>query len=283
MITRRLLRRSVLSWLVLSPLLVVALFPFAVMLSTALKPLNEVTAFPPHWLPSRLDWRNFVDMWTTVDFGTGLTNSLFVSLTATLLTTLVSVPAAYAMSRLPFRGIGPYRQFLLVTKMLSPILLVLGLFRMAASIRIGDASLIDTKIVVVVIYAAFNIAFAVWMLAAYFGTIPVELEEAAWIDGANRLQAVLRIFLPLSLPAIAVTGIVTFVGSWNEFVVALTMLRDPARLTLPLKVVNLVAGRYTVEWNQVMAATLLATLPVAVVFAALQRYLVQGLTLGAVK
>lgn len=283
MITRRLLRRSAVSWLVLSPLLVVALFPFAVMLSTALKPLNEVTAFPPRWLPSRLDWQNFVDMWNTVDFGTGLTNSLFVSLTATLLTILVSVPAGYAMSRLPFRGVAVYRQFLLVTKMLSPILLVLGLFRMAASIRIGDGTLVDTRIVVVVIYAAFNIAFAVWMLASYFGTIPVELEEAAWIDGANRLQSVLRIFLPLSLPAIAVTGIVTFVGSWNEFVVALTMLRDPSRLTLPLKVVNLVAGRYTVEWNQVMAATLLATLPVAVVFAALQRYLVQGLTLGAVK
>ena len=283
MITRRLVRRSAVSWLVLSPLLVVALFPFAVMLSTALKPLSEVTAFPPRWLPSRLDWQNFVDMWTTVDFGTGLANSLLVSLTATLLTILVSVPAGYAMSRLPFRGVAAYRQFLLVTKMLSPILLVLGLFRMAAAIRIGDGTLVDTKIVVVVIYAAFNIAFAVWMLASYFGTIPIELEEAAWIDGANRLQSVLRIFLPLSLPAIAVTGIVTFVGSWNEFVVALTMLREPSRLTLPLKVVNLVAGRYTVEWNQVMAATLLATLPVAVVFAALQRYLVQGLTLGAVK
>jgi multiple sugar transport system permease protein len=93
----------------------------------------------------------------------------------------------------------------------------------------------------------------------------------------------LRIFMPLAVPAIAVTGIVTFVACWNEFPVALTMLRDPARLTLPLKVVNLVAGRYSVEWNQVMAATLLATVPVAVVFAALQRYLVQGLTLGAVK
>ncbi len=277
------LRRSLLSWAILSPLLLLALFPFAVMLSTAVKPTTEVTAFPPRWLPSRLAWENFIDMWRTVDFGTGLLNSLMISIGSTAFTILVSVPAAYAMSRLPFRGLGAYRQFLLVTKMLSPILLVLGLFRMAASVRIGDATLVDTQIVVVVIYAAFNIAFAVWMLASYFGTIPVELEEAAWIDGATRPLAVLRIFLPLSLPAIAVTGIVTFVGSWNEFVVALTMLRDPARLTLPLKVVNLVAGRYTVEWNQVMAATLLATLPVAVVFAALQRYLVQGLTLGSVK
>jgi hypothetical protein len=127
MITRRMLRRSAVSWLVLSPLLVLALLPFAVMLSTALKPLSEVTAFPPRWLPSRLDWQNFVDMWATVDFGTGVANSLFVSLTATLLTVLVSVPAGYAMSRLPFRGTGLYRQFLLVTKMLSSILLVLDL------------------------------------------------------------------------------------------------------------------------------------------------------------
>jgi multiple sugar transport system permease protein len=283
MISRAKLRRSALSWLVLLPLIVLALFPFAVMLSTALKPTTEVTAYPPRWLPSRLAWENFINMWQTVDFGTGVGNSIYVAVVSTLLTLLVSVPAGYAMSRLPFRGMGLYRQFLLVTRMLSPILLVLGLFRMAASVHVGDGTLVDTLASVIVIYAAFNIAFAVWMLAAYFGTIPVELEEAAWIDGATRLQSVARIFLPLSLPAIAITAIVTFVGSWNEFVVALTMLRDPSRLTLPLKVVNLVAGRYTVDWNQVMAATLLATLPVAMVFAALQRYLVQGLTLGAVK
>jgi len=283
MISRAKLRRSVWSWLVLLPLIVLALFPFAVMLSTALKPTTEVTAYPPRWIPSRFAWENFITMWRTVDFGTGVGNSVYVAVMSTLLTLLVSVPAGYAMSRLPFRGVGLYRQFLLVTRMLSPILLVLGLFRMAAAIPIGDATLIDTLITVIVIYAGFNIAFAVWMLASYFATIPIDLEEAAWIDGANRIQSVVRIFLPLSLPAIAVTGIVTFVGSWNEFVIALTMLRDPSHLTLPLKVVNLVAGRYTVSWNQVMAATLLATLPVAVVFALLQRYLVQGLTLGAVK
>jgi multiple sugar transport system permease protein len=167
--------------------------------------------------------------------------------------------------------------------MLSPILLVLGLFRMAASIPWGDGTLVDTRVGVVLIYGAFNIAFAVWMLSSYFATIPLDLEEAAWIDGCNRPRAVLSIFLPVAVPAIAVTGIVTFVASWNEFTVALTMLRDPAKFTLTLRVVNLVVGRYTVEWNQVMAATLLATLPVAIVFAALQRYLVQGLTLGAVK
>jgi multiple sugar transport system permease protein len=275
--------RSLWSWFALAPLLVLTLLPFAVMLSTALKPHDEVIAYPPRWLPSRLDWHNFVDMWTAVDFGAGALNSLLVSIGGTIVTLLVSIPAAYATSRLAFRGRGAYAQFLLVTQMLSPILLVLGIFRMAASIHIGDATLVDSRAGLVVIYAAFQLAFAVWMLAAYFATIPPELEEAAWIDGATRIQAMLRIFMPLAVPAIAVTGIVTYVACWNEFPIALTMLSSPSRLTLPLKVVNLVAGRYSVEWNQVMAATLLATIPVAIVFSALQRYLVQGLTLGAVK
>ena len=283
MSTGRMLRRSLLCWLALSPLLVLVVFPFAVMLSTALKPIDEVLAWPPRWLPHRLAWRNFADMWQAADFGTAALNSLGISIAATLLAIAVAVPAAYAVARRELPGRDLYRQFLLVTQMLSPVLLVLGLFRMAASVPFFGGTLVDTRTGVVLIYAAFNVAFAVWMLASYFATIPRDLEEAAWIDGCTRAGAVLRIFLPLAAPAIAVTAIVTFVAAWNEFTVALTLLRDPAKLTLTLRVVNLVAGRYSVQWNQVMAATLLATLPVAVVFALLQRYLVQGLTLGAVK
>jgi len=282
-VNRRTIRKSLFCWLVLSPLLLLVLFPFAVMLSTALKPTDAVLAYPPRWLPPLVAWHNFADMWQAARFGAALNNSLLIAIGATILVLLVSIPAAYALSRLAFRGKGAYRQFLLVTQMLSPILLVLGLFRMAASIPWGDGTLVDTRVGVIVIYAAFGIAFAVWMLSSYFGTIPVDLEEAAWIDGCTRTQAALRIFLPVALPAIAVTAIVTFVAGWNEFTVALTMLRDEDRKTLTLQVVNLVAGRYSVEWNQVMAATLLATVPVAVVFATLQRYLMQGLTLGAVK
>jgi multiple sugar transport system permease protein len=282
-VNRRKLGRSVWSWLILAPLIVLTLFPFAVMLSTALKPRDEVIAFPPRWLPQHIDLRNFADMWRAVGFGSGLFNSLLVGIGGTLLTLVIACPAAYAISRLTFRGKGAYHRFLLVTQMLSPILLVLGLFRLAASVHVGAGTLVDNVWTVMAIYAAFQLAFAVWMLGSYFATIPVEVEEAAWIDGARTGQTVIRIFLPLAMPAIAVTGIVTFVGCWEEFPIALTMLRDPSNMTLPLKIVNLVAGRYTVEWNQVMAATLLATVPVAVVFAALQRYLVQGLTLGAVK
>jgi multiple sugar transport system permease protein len=277
------IRRSILSWAILAPLLVLTLFPFAVMFSTALKPTAEVLSFPPHWIPDHVAWGNFLTMWQQTDLGTAILNSVAISVCGTALSLGVAIPAAYALSRLPFRGKGAYRQFLLITQMLAPVLLVLGLFRMVASIPFGDGTLVDTRLGVILIYGAFHIAFAVWMLASYFTTIPRDLEEAAWIDGAGPVRTVLRIFLPLAVPAIAVTGIVTFVSCWNEFTVALTVLRDPAKLTVTLKVVNLVAGRYSVEWNQVMAATLVATLPVAVVFAALQRYLVQGLTLGAVK
>jgi multiple sugar transport system permease protein len=275
--------RSLLAWAVLSPLLVVTLLPFAVMLSTALKPDTEVLAWPPTWIPHHIVWGSFAKMWVAVGFGQAAFNSVVIALSSTALTLLIAVPAAYALSRLPMKGSGAYRQFLLATQMLSPVLLVLGLFRMAASIPFAGGTLADTRTGVVIVYATYQLAFAVWMLASYFATIPADLEEAAWIDGATRMQAVLRVFLPLALPALAVTGIVTFVAAWNEFTVALTLLRDPSRLTLPLKVVNLVAGRYSVSWNQVMAATLVATLPVALVFTLLQRYLVGGLTLGAVK
>jgi multiple sugar transport system permease protein len=167
--------------------------------------------------------------------------------------------------------------------MLAPVLLILGLFRLAAAVPFGDGSLVNTRLGVIIIYATFHIAFSVWMLAAYFTAIPQDIEEAAWIDGCGRMQAVLHVFLPLAVPAVAVCAAVAFVAGWNEYVVALTLLRDPDKQTVTLQVVNLVAGRYSVVWNQVMAAALVATLPVTAVFAWLQRYLVRGLTLGAVK
>ncbi len=271
-------RRSLLIWLVLSPLLGIILFPFAVMLFTALKPRAEVFSYPPRWLPSELHWQNFAEMWQAADFGTALWNSTLISLGSTLLVLILSVPAAYAMARTNFAAKQPFRQFLLATQMLSPILVVLGIFHLVVLI-----GLVDNKFALVLIYAAFNIAFAVWMLQSYFASIPVELEEAALIDGCTRWRAIVSIFVPLAAPAMVVTAIFTFINSWNEFVVALTLLRSQNNFTLPLRIFSLVGGRYTVEWNQVMAATLLATLPVAIVFSWLQRYLVRGLTVGAVK
>ena len=268
--------RSLLCWVLLSPVIVAALFPFAVMLITSLKSAQEV--HDPTWWPSELHWANFPEMWTSSGFGSALANSLYVSGLTTILTIAVSIPAAYALSRFVFAGRGAFRQFLLVSQMLSPIVLVIGLFRLVAGL-----GMIDNLNTLVVLYVAFNIAFSIWMLQSYFTTIPRDLEEAAWMEGAGRGRTLVLVFLPLAVPAIVVTAIFTFINAWNEFVIALTMLRREDGYTLPLRVFSLVAGRYTVDWHYVMAAALVASLPVAVLFAWLQRYLVRGLALGAVK
>ena len=270
------LRHSLVAWAVLAPFVVLILFPFGVMIVTALKPNTEVLS--PHWWPRDVRWENFVEMWGATGFGRALFNSLLVSTLSTLLALAVSVPAAYALARMPHRGKGAFRQFLLVTQMLSPIVLVLGLFKLVASL-----GLLDTSLAIILVYAGFAIAFATWLLQSYFATIPRDLEEAAWMEGAGRWRAIRDVFLPLALPAVAVTAIFTFVQAWNEFVIALTMLRNDESHTLPIRIFGLVAGRYTVEWNYVMAATVLATVPVAIVFAFLQRHLVRGLAAGAVK
>lgn len=276
MTNSRKLRRSILAWLFLSPFVLGALFPFAVMAITALKPATEV--LDPAWWPSDLQWRNFFDMWQGTGFGAALANSLYVSGLTTLVTILVAIPAAYGLSRYRFAGRGAFRQFLLVSQMLSPIVLVIGLFRLVAGI-----GLIDSLNTLVVIYVAFNIAFSVWMLQSYFATIPRDLEEAAWLEGAGHLRTLRSVFLPLAVPAAVVTAIFTFINAWNEFAIALTMLRREDGYTLPLRIFSLVAGRYSVEWHYVMAAALVASVPVAILFAALQRFLVRGLALGAVK
>jgi multiple sugar transport system permease protein len=271
-------RRSVVYWLILSPLVVLILFPYAVMISTAIKPGDEIMVFPPTWFGSTVQVSNFAEMWDKVGFGQALANSLYVALASTALCLLVAIPAGYAMSRFRFAGQGAYRLFLLITQMLSPIVLVIGIFRLMALL-----GLVDRLNSLVVTYAAFNLAFSVWMLQSYFATIPKEVEEAAWIDGASWLQSLRLVFLPMALPALAVTAILSFIFAWNEFVLALTNLRSSDNYTLTLKVFDLVGGRYSIEWDIVMAATLLATVPVAIVFAWLQRYLVRGLALAAVK
>jgi multiple sugar transport system permease protein len=248
------------------------------MFLTAVKPRAEVFSYPPRWLPSIFRWQNFADMWQAVGFGPALFNSLLISIGTTILVLIVSVPAAYALARFRFRAKKLFRQFLLGTQMLSPILLVLGLFHLAVNLR-----MVDNKYALILFYAAFNITFAVWMLQSYFNAIPVELEEAAFIDGCSRWSAVLRIFVPLALPALVVTSVFTFINSWNEFVVALTLLRSDDNFTLPLRIFALVGGRYSVEWEQVMAAVLIATLPVAIVFTWLQKYLMRGMMMGAIK
>jgi len=277
-------RRTFWSWLFLLPLVLLTLFPYIVMLTTALKPANEVYAFPSRWFGSRLAFENFANVWA-LGLGRSLANSLLISLLATMLALLIGFPAAYALSRYRLRR-GPrslYRQFLLLTQMISPIVLAVGIFRIVADLRLINWPYPLVYLPLIVIYAVFNIAFSTWMMQSYFQTIPEELEEAAWIDGSSRLISFSRIFLPLALPAVAIAALFSFIYCWNEFVLAYLILRRPEQATVTMQVFGLVGGRYTVEWEQVMAAALIATVPMLLVFVFAQKQIIGGLALGSGK
>lgn len=275
---RSVFRRTLIYWLLLSPLVVINLFPFAVMLSTALTPGDEVLAGKTSWIPSRFAVENFVDMWQAVQFGPALVNSLIVGILTTILTIAISVPAAYAIVRMPFRFKGTFQTFLLITQMLSPVVLVIGLFRLVVAV-----GALDSLVALSVLYCCFHIAFAIWMLRSYFASIPIELEQAAWLEGASVFKALRTVFVPMAAPAVAVTAIFTFIGAWNEYALALAILRSADNYTLPLKIAALSGGRYQIEWHHVMAATFVATIPVSVIFMWLQRHMITGLAGGAVK
>jgi multiple sugar transport system permease protein len=270
--------RTVICWLLLLPLIVIILFPFAAMLSTALKRKDEVFTFTPSWLPDGLYLGNFSELILEKGFGRAIANSLYISFGATLVSLVLALPAAYALSRLPMRGKGAYSAFLLVTQMISPIVLILGLFRMFAAL-----GMINDHNALIVAHSAFFMAFAIWMLKSYFDTIPKEIEEAAWLDGASRFRAFRSVFLPLCVPGIAVTSIFTFVNSWNEYAMSLTMLREGSKQTAPVRISFLTGSLYEIEWNLIMAATLITTVPVAIIFSCIQGYLVRGLSVGGVK
>lgn len=271
------LKKSIFCWALLLPVLFIVLFPFVVTVLTSLKPQNELTAIPPNFLPSSFQWHNILDVWNSTNIASSLLNSLFISTTATVIALVVAAPTAYAMTRFNFKGKVFYQFFLLVTQMLSPIVLVLGLFRLMVYMGV-----VDSIGFLSVIYAAFNVAFCVWMLQSYFETIPKDLEESAWIEGASRLRSLITIFLPLAVPAIAIVAMFTFVNSWNEFIIAFSTLRDTTSYTVQLGIIEM-TGYYSVRWDYVMTSVIIASVPVAILFSYLQKHLVGGLTSGSVK
>lgn len=273
-------RRDLASRLLLAFLAVVLLvsaFPFLYTLSTALRPRSEIFHFPPSWLPHTWAWSNFVDVWSAIPLLRYMGNSVFVAGGATLLNLVVAIPAAYALSRFRFPGRGLFRQVLLVTQMFSPVVLIIGLFRF-----LSNWGFVDQPATLIVIYAALSVAFSVWFLAGYFDSIPPEIEEAAMVDGCSRITALFRVILPMAMPAVIAALVFAFIWSWNDFVIALTFLSSPEKQTLPLGISSFL-GQYSVEWHYLMAAALITIVPVVVLFLLVERYLVKGLTAGAVK
>lgn len=256
---------------------VIFLAPYIEMMLTSVKSKSEILAIPTTFLPQHWTWSNFITIWKQLPLAQYLRTSLVVSLAATLLVLLLAIPAAYYVGRNKFRGRTAFLLLVLVTQMFSPTSLVIGIFR-----EIIKFHLVNTWMALILVYAAFNMAFSIWILSSFFASIPVEIEEAAWIDGASRFQALRQVILPIALPGLVTAFIFTFISAWNEFVIALTIESSPAHQPLTVGLESLI-GQYQVQWNYLFAGSLIAIVPVVILFAMIEKYLVSGLTAGSVK
>lgn len=255
------------------------LAPYLQMLLTALKPTPELMKTPPSYLPQRWEWSNFADVWSLKDppVSDALLFSLYVAGMSTLLALAVGLPAAYYTARHRFRGRGAFLLLVLVTQMFAPTALLVGIYREMVSL-----DLTDTAEGLILVNAAFNLPFCIWILNAYFASIPKELEEAAYMDGAGLLGAMVRVTLPLALPGVVTALVYTFIGAWNEYVVALTITSSGDRTTLTKAIPGFVTA-YQEQWQYLFATSLIAIVPVVVLFVFVERYLISGLTVSGVK
>jgi len=254
--------------------LALALAPFVVMLLTALKPDGEVSTHP--LLPAHWMWNNLASAWSGPLAGY-FRNSILLALGSTVLNLCLALPAAYALARLAVPGARLWRHALLATQMFSPIVVVVSLYRLAATV-----GLTDKLGALVLVNAAYSLAFAVWLLTAYLSAVPEEMEEAARIDGCSRIGAFRRVILPAAAPGVVTTVVFVFIAAWNEFVVAFTFLSSAENKPLTVGLYDF-ASAYSPQWPLLMAGALWAILPVALLFACIEGRLAEGLTAGAVK
>lgn len=251
--------------------------PYLQMILTALKSQEEITAIPSTYLPKKWAFSNFTGVWKEIPLATYLKSSFIISISATLIVIVIAIPAAYYVARNNFRGKKAFLLLVLVTQMFAPTALVVGIFREIVAFK-----LVDTYLALILIYAAFNMAFSIWILSSFFASIPKEVEEAAWIDGCSRFTTLTKIVLPLALPGLVTAFIFTFIAAWNEFVIALTLTSSPEHEPLTVGLTALI-GQYQVQWNYLFAGSLIAIIPVVILFALIEKWLVGGLTAGSVK
>lgn len=267
--------------IVLTLLAVFAVVPVYVMVSSSVKPLQDVTG-TFSWIPSHLTLRPYVDMWRTVPLARYFLNSVIVCTSAAGLSVLIAIFAAYAVSRYSFRGRRVFTVTVLSTQMFPGILFLLPLFLIFVSIgNTTGIALYGSRAGLVITYLTFSLPFSIWMLAGYFDSVPAGLDEAALVDGCGPIRALLRVVIPASLPGIVAVAIYAFMTAWSEVLFASVMTNATTR-TLAVGLRDY-STQNDVYWNQIMAAALVVSVPVVAGFLLLQRFLVAGLTAGAVK
>jgi multiple sugar transport system permease protein len=258
-------------------LLVLVLFPFYWMTITSFKNEDQMRSLVSMFWPSPAVLENYYQLLTKTDFAIWFRNSAVVAVSSTLLATAIGTIGAYALARLRFLGRAFLSSTVLITYLVPPAILFIPLYAQIRTLGLSDslAGLIAT-------YPSFTVPFVTWLLMGYFESIPVELEEAAMIDGATRFRAFRVIILPLAAPGLLAAGLYAFTQAWNEFLYALVFITDVKQRTLPVGISGFITGD-VYGWGYLMAGAVLTTLPVIVVYIYLQKYMVEGLTAGSVK
>ena len=267
--------KGVLRYGIVAAVLVFFGFPILWTVLTAIKPVDLIPKIPPVWIfEPTLD--HFRTLFLEKEVMRSFTNSLVVATSSTLLALLVGVPAAYAFARFEFRGKESLAFYFLSSRMTPPIAMIVPFFLISR-----DLGLLDTRLVLILAYTAFNFAFVVWLLRGFFAEIPYEIDEAALVDGCSRFGAFLRVVLPLAVPGIASAGIICFIFSWNEFLFALVLTSMNAK-TLPVAAAGFVTDRL-VLWGNLCAMAVVIFVPVMIFAILTRKQLIRGMTLGAVK
>jgi len=254
-----------------------ALFPIAWMVSTSLKGFQESFRLPPSWIPARPSLAPYAEAWTLASFGRQIWNSTVVAFWTTVTACALAVFAGYGFSRFRFRGRSLLLRFVLISQMFPAALMIVPYSMMMARLH-----LVNTYPALVIAFTSFALPFSVYMLRGYFDAIPRDLDEAALVDGCGRIGALARVLLPVAAPGMAATMIFTWVLAWNHFLFALVLATDSSMYTVPVGIAYQIT-EFDIPWNRLMASSVMGSLPSIILYVLLQRYLVQGLSAGAVK
>ena len=274
--------RTVVEVALLTVLAVIMLFPVLWMLETSIKENRDVYAIPAKFIDFKVTLSHFKDVFVSSNGGrstlsVSFLNSVIVAGASTALATLLGVPAGWAYSRFAVRAKKDQMFFILSTRFMPPVVVVIPIFLMYRHI-----GLIDTKLGLILIYTAFNVPFTIWMMKGFVDEVPAEYEDAARLDGYTRLQAFWRVTLPLLVPGIAATAVFALIFSWNEFVFAIFLTSSDSVRTAPPAIAGLIGGT-TVDWGLVAASSVVFALPVLIFAFLVRKHLVAGVTLGAVR
>jgi multiple sugar transport system permease protein len=264
-------------YLIAAILVCLSTFPFAWMLLSSIKTLGELYTVPPAWIPKVPTLANYWNVLTVSNIPRYFLNSVVISAGSTAIALALAIFAAYGFARFRFAGKPFFEAFVLIGQLLPTAAIIVPLYMVLSGL-----GLINTWLGLILVYLILTLPLSVWMLIGYFSTIPLELEESAIVDGCSRLGVLMRITLPLSLPGVVAVVIYSFVTTWNEFIFALCLANDSRSKTLPIGLSEF-STEFNTDWGAVMAASMVMTIPIALLFLVFQKLFVGGLTAGATK